>query len=52
MIDRSVAPTYGEISSLPMLPVSRVVADGNVPCYFIDGGYDDVLRVDLLFDAG
>ncbi len=52
MVNRSIAPPFGEISAFSFLPVEKELADNLVPCFFVNGGTEDVLRIDFVFDAG
>lgn len=51
ILDRKTAPAFGEISEFNFLPVEKIQS-GNVVCHFINGGYEDVVRVDFIFNAG
>ncbi|MCC6683933.1 MAG: insulinase family protein [Bacteroidia bacterium] len=51
-LSRKIAPEFGHITAFSFLPVVTSKTDGGVPCYFINGGSEDVVKIDFIFDAG
>jgi len=51
-LSRKIAPGFGHITAFSFLPVVASKTDGGVPCYFINGGDEDVVKIDFIFDAG
>ncbi len=51
-LSRKIAPEFGHITAFSFLPVVTSKTGGGVPCYFINGGSEDVVKIDFIFDAG
>lgn len=51
-MDRSIVPEISDNVSLSTLPVEHVVLDNGVKIDFINGGSQEILKIELIFDAG
>lgn len=52
ILDRSIAPERKIISELQYSLPTQEVLDNGIPVYIIDAAEKDLLRIELLFDAG
>ena len=51
-MDRSTAPEISANISLSTLPVEHVTLDNGIKIDFINGGSQEILKIELIFDAG
>jgi len=51
-MDRSIAPKISEHLSLSTLPVEHVVLKNGIEIDFVNGGSQEILKIELIFDAG
>jgi zinc protease len=52
MLDRKVAPPYVKTTSFDLItPVENKLSNG-IDLFFIPGGFQDVLKIEFVFDAG
>ena len=51
-MDRSVAPEISDKINLSTLPVEHVALDSGIKIDFINGGSQEILKIELIFDAG
>jgi predicted Zn-dependent peptidase len=51
-LNRKIAPEFGSITEFAFLPADISTTRSGVPCYFINGGNEDVIKIDFIFDAG
>jgi len=52
MINRTLAPDYKENIDLNLTPPNKDRLASGVPFYALEGGTEEVLRIELMFDAG
>ncbi len=52
MLDRTVAPAYVESTSFELIAPEKRLLPNGIGVFFIHGGEQDVLKVELLFRAG
>lgn len=52
MLDRTVAPPYNRSTHFELLQPEQVTLPNGLKTYFISGGQQDVVKVELLFKAG
>jgi predicted Zn-dependent peptidase len=51
-MDRSIAPKISDKISLSTLPIEHVALDNGIKVDFVNGGSQEILKVELIFDAG
>tara|TARA_B110000211_G_scaffold233428_1_gene299647 strand:+ start:2000 stop:3259 length:1260 start_codon:yes stop_codon:yes gene_type:complete len=51
-MDRSIAPGISDNISLSTLPIEHVALDNGIKIDFVNGGSQEILKVELIFDAG
>src|SRR5437879_4122977 len=51
-IDRTVAPPLREIENIKLPKVDRMQLSNGIPVWSINAGTQDVIKIELLFDAG
>lgn len=51
-MDRSIAPKISESYSLSMLPVEKLELSNGINIDLVNGGSQEILKVELIFDAG
>jgi predicted Zn-dependent peptidase len=51
-MDRSIAPKISEHVSLSTLPVEHVILKNGIEIDFVNGGSQEILKIELIFDAG
>jgi predicted Zn-dependent peptidase len=51
-LDRSAAPPLREIESITIPPVSQLSLSNGTPVYIINAGSQDVMKMEMIFDAG
>ena len=51
-MDRSIAPEISAKISLSTLPIEHVALDNGIKIDFINGGSQEILKIELIFDAG
>ena len=52
ILDRSHAPAPGAIANPTLTPVQQLTLDNGVPVYIIEGGTQEVTRIEFAFEAG
>ena len=52
MLDRTSAPSFGKIESINLLEPSVHHLDNGIPVFAINAGAQEVLKVELVFEAG
>ncbi len=52
MIDRKKAPKFNEIKDLKILEAELKHLDNNIPVHVINAGTQDIVKLDLIFEAG
>ncbi len=52
MINRKNPPATSLIAPLPFLTPEKSVLSNGVPVYIVDGGTEDIIKVEILFEAG
>jgi zinc protease len=52
MINRQQAPAFNEISQIPILQAKKDVLDNGIEVYSIDSGSQELVRIELCFNAG
>lgn len=52
MLDRTTAPTIQTLNELPAIGYRLEYLSNGIPVYVINGGEQDVFRIDWIFDAG
>lgn len=51
-INRKIAPEFKQVSSIKFINPETTFLDNKVPLHIISGGSQDILKIDLIFDAG
>lgn len=51
-MNRTIAPPYKENIDIKLTPPKKEVLSSGVPFYALEGGTEEVVRVELMFDAG
>jgi len=52
MLNRNIAPDIQHTSSFTPQPPIQTQTNSGVPCFLIDGGDEDIIRLEIIFDAG
>ena len=52
MIDRKNAPKFNEIKDIKILEAELKQLDNNIPVHVINAGTQDIVKLDLIFEAG
>ncbi|MBI1286772.1 MAG: insulinase family protein [Flavobacteriales bacterium] len=52
MLDRTLQPNFGKIESIDLMEPKVRHLDNGIPVFSIDAGEQEVLKVELVFDAG
>jgi zinc protease len=52
MVDRSVAPDFVKSTSFDLINPERLVLANNLELFLVPGGSQDVLKIELVFNAG
>ena len=52
MIDRKKAPKFNEIKNVKILEAEVKSLDNNIPVHIINAGTQDIVKLDLIFEAG
>jgi len=51
-LDRTIAPPLKPVSEVSFIPVEEKSLKNGVPCFYIDGGSQEVCKVELILQAG
>ncbi len=51
-IYRNIAPEFKTIDSIEILPSKKHILSNNIPVHIIDGGSQEVVKIEFVFDAG
>ncbi|RUT77933.1 M16 family metallopeptidase [Ancylomarina longa] len=49
---RNIAPAFKTIDSIDILPSEKQLLSNNIPIHIINGGSQDVLKIEFIFEAG
>jgi len=49
---RNIAPDFKTIDAIDILPSQKQLLSNNIPIHIINGGSQDVLKIEFIFDAG
>ena len=52
ILDRVTPPKYKTVSKIDIPPISKEKTVNGVPVFFVSGGTQDVVQVELIFKAG
>ncbi len=52
MTDRNTPPSVGIPDALPMIEPEELVLDNGLPVYLLEGGSEEILKIELVFFAG
>jgi zinc protease len=52
MLNRSQAPAISQINQLSLPPVQQITLDNGIPVYVISMGTQEVIKLELIFNAG
>jgi zinc protease len=52
MLDRKVAPPYVKTTSFDLITPQENKLSNGINLFFVPGGFQDVLKIELIFDAG
>lgn len=52
ILDRKTPPQRYTAASIPLMNYSPVQLAGGLPCYMVEGGTEDIVKIDLVFEAG
>ncbi len=52
MLDRSIQPTVHPIERIDYVKTEKRLLGNGMPVYFINGGTQDIVKVDFIFEAG
>ncbi len=52
MINRKIHPEFKEITKINILEAEQKKLDNNIPVYILKGGTQDIIKLDLIFEAG
>lgn len=52
MLDRTLQPDFGKVESIDLIEPKVQHLDNGIPVFSIDAGEQEVLKVELVFDAG
>ena len=50
MIDRSLAPQFGQVENIELLKAKPLVLGNGLKIFSIEGGEQDLVRIEFLFD--
>ena len=51
-VNRKIQPSFQQIETISLIEPQKVFLDNSVPVYSISAGTQDVLKIDVSFDAG
>jgi len=51
-INRTIQPPFQNIDSIKLIEPEKIILDNSIPLYTINAGTQEVLKIDLSFDAG
>lgn len=51
-LNRKIQPPFQQIESINLIEPKKVILDNSIPLYVINAGTQDVLKIDISFDAG
>lgn len=51
-IYRNIAPEFKTIDSIEILPSKKHILSNNIPIHIIDGGSQEVVKIEFVFEAG
>ena len=49
MIDRTMAPAFGQVEIIDLLRAQSFVLDNNLQCFVVNGGEQDLVRIEFIF---
>lgn len=49
MIDRTMAPPFGQVEIIDLLRPQSFVLDNNLQCFVVNGGEQDLVRIEFIF---
>ena len=49
MIDRTLAPAFGQVENIDLLHAESLVLDNGLQCFVINGGDQDLVRIEFIF---
>jgi len=52
ILDRKTAPQRYPAASIPAMNFKPVKLAGGLPCYLVEGGTEDIVKIDVVFKAG
>lgn len=52
ILDRKTSPAIFPLSSLPKIDTSSVSLAGGLKAYLVEGGTEDIVKIDVVFDTG
>lgn len=52
ILDRKASPDIYPLSSLPKIDTESVELAGGLKAYLVEGGTEDIVKIDVVFDAG
>lgn len=50
--NRKIAPEFKTIDSIEILPSKKQILSNNIPLHIIDGGSQEVVKIEFVFEAG
>lgn len=51
-ISRNTAPKFKTVDSIEILPSQKLSLSNNIPVHIINGGSQDVVKIEFVFEAG
>jgi len=52
MLNRKIQPTVNPIEHIDMVQAEKRLLSNGIPVYFVNGGSQDVVKIDFIFEAG
>lgn len=52
VLDRKIAPNFNQVENINFLDVNNTTLDNGIELNFINGGSQDLLKIDFIFSAG
>ena len=49
MIDRTLAPAFGQVEDINLLHAQPHLLDNGLQCFVINGGEQDLVRIEFIF---
>jgi predicted Zn-dependent peptidase len=49
MIDRTLAPAFGQVDNIELLHAKSHLLDNNLQCFVVDGGDQELVRIEFVF---